>query len=79
MGMHRNCVIVGPASTEGVYYALCRACGDHSPVVTDPEEALEMLDHGAGAHACRLQTPLFAPEAEPGAVSKEERVWHGAA
>lgn len=70
MSTHRNPVIVWPASTEGVYYAICRACGDHSPVVADSEQALEILDRGGSANACRLQRPLFAPQRGIG----EERV-----
>lgn len=73
--MHRNPVIVCPASTEGVYYALCRTCGAHSPVVTDTKEALVLLECGAQAHACCLQMPLFALAT----ATEKERLWPAAA
>lgn len=76
MASHRDPVIVGVASTEGVYYALCRACGAHSPVVEESIEALALLDRRDSARACYLQGPLFEKAAH---TRQEERVWPGAA
>ena len=77
MVSHNDPLIVAPASTAGVCYALCRACGAHSPVVEEPNEALALLDGGASSRACYLQTPLFDKAAHT--EQEEERVWPGAA
>lgn len=75
MASHRDPIIVGTASTEGVYYALCRACGAHSPVVEDRDKALALLDTSDNARACYLQRPLF----EKAEHTREERPWPAAA
>lgn len=75
MTSHRDPIIVGVASTEGVYYALCRTCGAHSPVVAGSENALALLDCSANAQACYLQRPLF----EKAEHTREERPWPAAA
>ena len=75
MVSHRDPIIVGTASTEGVYYALCRSCGTYSPVVEDREKALDLLDTSDNAQGCYLQRPLF----EKAEHSREERQWPGAA
>ena len=76
MVSHRDPVIVATATTRGVYYAICYACGAHSPVVGDSEQALALLDGEAGAHACYLQRPLFDKATR---FRREEKIWHAAA